>query len=783
MNASFLGSLPFFLPLAIFPLIAAAVLNGGWWIAGPFAFLFANSLDPVFGVEERNIDPDRTPEGKLFWYKLSVWIWAALWPLTLAFALWQIFVAGRFATWEQVVLVALLAMVAPSVFMVSHEFIHRRAAWERRIAEFLLASVSYPLYAIEHVYIHHSRVGTPGDPESAPRGVSFWQFLARGLPRSLVSCWRFEHNRMARGRHPPWHITSVFWRYFFETAAWYALGWWMGGWWGLLFFLILGMSVVFQMRLSDYIQHYGLKRILLPSGRFERVQAHHIWNADYRLTNWLYYNAQRHPDHHTAANRRYPILQHHGEDTAPQLPGTYGTMMGLAVFPKRWFATMDPLVDQQRARFYPQIDDWSAYDSPAFAARPGAFEAITEILAAAPRLACWMNQAPELLDSLEAREFTDLDLPQGFGPDPEFERIARRGLARVYWTRELGVDEMKEQIAEIPTQDAKEAAAAVREWANAKIFQIGVHTIRANLTLTEGRAAVSRVADASISAVLSAVCEDLAERKSPRPGGGICAIAFGDLASGTGILGSELDLLLLYEGGPADYRDRVYRRLWKALRTFSRDNLLIAPASRAETARPVCSFADYLEHHRDAGSQEELLELTQARLVFAPDNSNLPVRFEAARRDILTHSPLRDPLISALRQAGFGAAEPGLESIEDMRGGLLDVERAARVLQLKYAAEAPELFAIEPESVFEAAATGGLIRAETAECLAGAAMLWRNLQAVLGLVADEGFVAETASDRVKAVVAQAAELEDFGSLAGHVREVATRATAGIGEIR
>ena len=45
-------------------------------------------------------------------------------------------------------------------------------------------------------------------------------------------------------------------------------------------------------------------------------------------------------------------------------------------------------------------------------------------------MAEWINAAPELLDCLEDREFTDLDLPDGFGPDTGFETIARKGLAR-----------------------------------------------------------------------------------------------------------------------------------------------------------------------------------------------------------------------------------------------------------------------------------------------------------------------------------------------------------------
>ena len=111
--------------------------------------------------------------------------------------------------------------------------------------------------------------------------------------------------------------------------------------------------------------------------------------------------------------------------------------------PKRWFETMDPLVDQWREHFYPGIDDWSAYDSPVSVARPDAFDAIVEIFAAAPRLARSIERNPELLDNLQRREFADLDLPGGFGPNREFEATARRGLTRLYWTHEFGVAQMK----------------------------------------------------------------------------------------------------------------------------------------------------------------------------------------------------------------------------------------------------------------------------------------------------------------------------------------------------
>lgn len=776
------NALPHFLPLMIFPLVVGAALWGGWWIALPFAFLFANNLDPVFGIEKRGMNLAETADDQLLWYKLSVWIWAALWPATLVFTLWQILLADQLSTWEAVLLVVLLANTSIYVFIVAHEFVHRRAVWERRVGEFLLASVSFPLYATEHVYIHHSLVCTPGDPESAPKGESFWHFYARNLPTIFLSSWRYEQKRLKRRLLPGWHYKNAFWRYFIETAAWYGLAYWMGGIWGILIFAILCGSVIFQLRLADYIQHYGLRRIRLPSGRFEPVQPHHTWSASYRLSNWLFYNAQRHPDHHVASSRRYPLLQYHGEDTAPQLPGTYLAMNGLALFPKYWFKAVDPLVDEQRARFYPHINDWRAYDSLAFAARPAALDQIAEILDIAPRLAEWMNRSPEILDNLQTKEFTDLSLPDGFGPDPESEKIAQRGLVRLYWTRELGIAEMKEQLADIPVQDASEAVEVTREWSNGKAFQISVHTMRGNLMPTEAVAALSRVAEASISVVLSAVCEDFAERKNLDAAHELCAVALGDLARRDIILGTELDVLLLYEGDPSRHHELLAHRFLKALRSLSRDSLLFTAVAPASDERPVWSLAGLREYYQTTGSADDLLDLTDARCIFATDDSRTGGHFEELRYEALTLSPARLPLIAELSQAPLSTAAPDLFTLEEMGGGIRDLQRAARFLKLRHAKEVPDIVDPDAVHVFEIAGARGLIPEKAAERLREAARLWRSLRGILNLVAEDGSTAKTLPPAVQAVVTQAAQVETMDALAVRICGTATHAVAAIEEI-
>jgi len=777
VEPSLRNALPHFLALAIFPFVINAAIHGGWWIALPLAFYwFVSLFEARLGEDERNMDPEHTPEDRLFWYKLPVWMWAVLWPFTLVFSLWQMLVAGHLVAWEIALMAIVLTMVAQSVFIIGHEMIHRLSVWERRFGEFLLSSVSYPHYATEHIYIHHALVGTPWDVGSAPRGQSFWDYFPREVASNLTESWRVQRRRLARRHLPVWHYSNPFWRYFFECALWYGLIWWMGGAWAVAVYVVLCLGVVFSMKISNYLQHYGLRRIRLPSGKFERVQPWHAWSADRKLDNWLFFNMQRHADHHAAAGRRYPLMQHHGADMSPQLPGGYGKMFALVLFPRRWFATMDPLVDEWRARFYPQIEDWSAYDSPAFAARPDAFEAIEEILGAAPRLGEWINRAPELLDNLGRKEFTDLDIPDGFGPDPEFEALARRGLARVYWTHEFGVAEMQEEIAETPVQGVHEAVEIARVWSNGKTFQLAVHTMRGNLTPVEAGKAFANVAEASIAAVLSAVEEEFAGRTS---GGGVATVVLGDLASGEATPGCELDVLFVYAGGPPGHHESRCLAFLEALRDLSRDNLLLAPVPREREGTTVRSLADFANHHRTAGSAAELIDLIRARCVFTSGDDDMNERFERTRQDVLIHGAARDEIIAGLREAASDAPAPGPASIEDMRGGLGDVERAARFLYVTHAAAAAAVAAPTAASVFRAAGEHGLIPDDAAGRLAEAATMWRTIRGIVRLVADDDLAVETAGPKVETVIARASGSSDFDDLAATVRDTAARAAADI----
>ena len=444
-------------------------------------------------------------------------------------------------------------------------------------------------------------------------------------------------------------------------------------------------------------------------------------------------------------------------------------MMNIVLRPKRWFAKMDPLVDQWRQHFYPEIDDWSAYDSRLSAARPDAFEAIAEIFGAAPRLARWIERHSELLDNLQDREFTDLDLPRGFGPDREYEAIARRGLARLYWTREMDVAEMRERVSELPMADAKEAAEIVRNWSNDKAFQIGMHVLRGNLSPEEAKTALSNLAEATIATALSVAVADRVDRAGPLREGGVAAVFLGDLASREVHPGVVLDMMFVHDGRRSGENDRLYRRFRETLGALARDSLLfspIPPRSDALSALPLSALAE----HRSDPAARGIPPLTRARCVFACGDSDIGRRFGEARREILAECGADESLIARLREPPEYPAATGLSAYARMRGGLDDVERAARFLQLTHAEAGLDDPAPTATAVFESVG---------AAPLAQAAALWRNLQGITRLISEQGFDLTTAGPKAKALVAIACGHEDVDALQSAVTETASRAAAQI----
>lgn len=359
------ASVPFWASLTLIPIAIFSMLAGGWWLAAipVYSWGMFILLDSVLGVDTTNIDPD-TPERELFWYKLITLIW-----FPIQFAL--IFGAIAYATWtnaltggEKIALFFGVGVVSGTVGInYSHELMHQKNKFERWLADLLLASVLYSHFRSEHLLVHHRYVATPRDPVTARYNEGFYRFFPRVLWTSLKSSWRAEASMLARKGKTLADPSNPFVRYALLQFIFLGLAFIIGGWVGVGLFLVQAFTAIWQLELVNYIEHYGLTRKHLGDGKYEHVQPRHSWNAAQKASNWLLINLQRHSDHHYKPDRRFPLLQNHTTDDAPQLPYGYPVMTLAAMVPPIFRRIMNPRVRKWRAMYYPEITDWAAYKS------------------------------------------------------------------------------------------------------------------------------------------------------------------------------------------------------------------------------------------------------------------------------------------------------------------------------------------------------------------------------------------------------------------------------------
>lgn len=358
------AALPFWLSLGFLPLLGCAGYFGGWALILPplYGWALITVLDAVFGLNEENADP-QTPEAELFWYRAVTLVWFPVQWLAIFGAIWWVTRTDHLTWAEELGLfVGVAVMSGPVGIVYAHELMHQKNRLERWLADLLLASVLYSHFRSEHLRVHHLHVGTPRDSVSARYDEGFHSYFFRVLRDCPGSAWRAEAALLARAGRGKWHISNPFWRYAALQAGMIVLAFAIGGGWGVALFLSQAILAVWQLELTNYVEHYGLTREHLGEGRYEPVKPRHSWNAAHAASNWLMINLQRHSDHHYKPDRRFPLLQTYGADDAPQLPFGYPLMTAIAMFPPVWRRMMNPRVRAWRKHFYPHIHDWVAYD-------------------------------------------------------------------------------------------------------------------------------------------------------------------------------------------------------------------------------------------------------------------------------------------------------------------------------------------------------------------------------------------------------------------------------------
>lgn len=357
-------ALPFWLSLGMIPLAVIGATMGGWTtvLLPLYGWTMVTILDAILGRNEDQPDVE-TPDADLFWYRLITLIWFPIQFVTIFSMIYYTTHTDHLSTLETLTLFFGVGVISGTVGIVyAHELSHQKNKLERWLADLLLATVLYSHFRSEHLLVHHWHVGTPRDAVTARYNEGFHRFFFRVLFECPRSAWTAERAMLARAKRPIWHRSNPFWRYAVLQLAMLALAFALGGLTGLGLFMFQAFIAIWQLELTNYVEHYGLTREHKGEGKYEHVLPRHSWNADHMASNWLLINLQRHSDHHYKPDRRFPLLQTYSAEDAPQLPLGYPAMTAMAMIPPLWRRRMNPRVRAWRRKYYPQITDWTAYN-------------------------------------------------------------------------------------------------------------------------------------------------------------------------------------------------------------------------------------------------------------------------------------------------------------------------------------------------------------------------------------------------------------------------------------
>jgi alkane 1-monooxygenase len=218
----------------------------------------------------------------------------------------------------------------------AHELIHRPGRLSRGLGMAIYCSLLNGQHVSAHLMVHHVHAGTAQDPNSARRGEGFYRFFLRASVEEFLAGLSAENRRRAarsRGLHP-------FALYLGGAAASLALATAIAGLAGGLGLIALALHAQAQLLLSDYVQHYGLRRQTRADGRLEPMGPHHCWNAPQSYSAAMMLSAPLHSDHHAHPHRPHHALRFDA-DAMPRLPYPMPVMAAAALVPPLWRHLMD----------------------------------------------------------------------------------------------------------------------------------------------------------------------------------------------------------------------------------------------------------------------------------------------------------------------------------------------------------------------------------------------------------------------------------------------------------
>jgi alkane 1-monooxygenase len=350
-----LRKIGFFTAFILPALLIAGFYTGGWWNYATlvFAFLVMPFVDQWAGVDTGNVPENKVAQvGEEFYYRFVTFIWTYFQIGLLIWGAYAVSSGKLDSWWAWTGFTFSFGVITGGIgITVAHELGHKNNSLERFYGKTLLMTVCYMHFYIEHNRGHHVHVATREDPATALKGESFYRFWVKSVFEGYAHAWRIESESLARKNKPVLSLNNqmipfVILPIIFCAALFAGFSYWHQRpvWEIPVFFFTQSFIALTLLELVNYVEHYGILRKELSPGKYERVNALHSWNASHLISNFFLFQLQRHSDHHTAAYKRYQILDHH--DESPQLPFGYPTMIMIALIPPLWFSLMDKRLDR-----------------------------------------------------------------------------------------------------------------------------------------------------------------------------------------------------------------------------------------------------------------------------------------------------------------------------------------------------------------------------------------------------------------------------------------------------
>ncbi len=374
-----------------------------------------------------------------------------------------------------------------------------------------------------------------------------------------------------------------------------------------------------------------------------------------------------------------------------------------------------------------------------FHRNPQLLERVAAVLGASPALADHLANNPAALDGLLS--------PSGRDDDT------------AAW--------LADRLRDAPALE--DAIAIIRRTVREADFAISVATLEGRLDADAGGLRRAGLADAAIAALLPFVLADVERRHGVVPGGAVAVVLLGKAGGREMMAGSDIDLMLVYDHpaevtasvvgasgrivAPSQWFVRAVQSFVAALTAPDAGGALYAVDMRLRPSGnkgPVAvSLAAFQRYHMSGGDAWtwERMALTRARVVAGPDAFRARLRaairaaLESAGEPAQVRADAAAMRTRMLRELPGGSA-PSLADAKLRRGGLVEVEFVAQVLQLVNAGA--DVLDSNTCAALDLLALAGALPPAEAAMLARADRAWRSLQGMLRLTIGPGGMHEDA---------------------------------------